>query len=1228
MGVTWTEEQLQVITQRHKNILVSAAAGSGKTAVLVERIIRMISEGEHPIDIDRLLVVTFTKAAALEMRERISAAIEKRLAEDEENEHLQKQLTLIHHAQITTIHSFCQHVIRSYFHVIDLDPAFRIGDEGEMKLIRQDVMKNMLEEWYQEGTEEFLQFAEQYASGKTDVELEEQISSLYEFSMSHPWPEKWLDDCIRQYEVSSFEEMEKTDWMQEIIRQLKVAAEDALRLTETSIEIARESDGPWYYEEALLQDQAMFERMGTCQSYDEFASFFANSCNFAKLPAKRDKNVSDQKKEQIKQLRDQAKKMMADLEDDYFYDTKEQILYEMQQSAKGAKMLINLTKCFYQQFAKKKEEKNLLDFHDLEHFALKILVRQEGEESVPTEVADGFAEQFEEVLIDEYQDSNLVQEMLLTSVSRERFGNPNIFMVGDVKQSIYRFRLARPELFMEKYHTYPTEGEGEHLRIDLHKNFRSRPSVLSSVNQVFEQIMARQLGGVSYDKDAALYPGAVFPQIEEEKKCFFQTEILIADLKEEKSEEDTEERQETVRELEARAVGKRISEIVGKEKIVDKETGEYRLVEYRDIVLLLRTVSGWAESFAEVLDSMGIPSYTGTQTGYFSAWEVQTVLAMLQILDNPRQDIAMAAVLNSPIGCLSGVEMAKIKSAYPKEAFYEGSMRYAAEGEEEELREKLHRFFLLFEEIRSCISYMPIHKIIWMVLEKTGYREYAAAMPGGEQRKANLDMLLEKAVAFEAGSYRGLFHFVRYIESLQKYEIDFGEANTFSEQENAVRIMSIHKSKGLEFPIVFVCGLNKPFNQQDQRSHLLYHPDLGIGCDYVDLKLRIKRPTLIKKVMQTIAKKENLGEELRILYVAMTRAKEKLILTAAMENLEKRLEKWSNVLRCSQVTLPYYITAGASSFMDWVMDSIVRHPSGIEMMDKRGYAVYTEPIFEEPSPVQIQIWKTENFVEEEIKRQVEQIAARENLIHFDTEKTYDESVKKALEQIFQKSYPFPDQAEIHGKLTVSELKRRSMEMEEQDDFPLYKEPEIEDIIPDFIEKKELSGAAKGTLLHRFLQHFDYKSSSTMQQIKEQMERQIQQGYFTVQEAESVRLDKIWRFVRSTLGQRMVRAEERGELYREQPFVFGIKASELEEGWAEDETILVQGMIDAYFLEDGEYVIVDYKTDFVEKGKERDLYEKYKIQLSYYERALAQISGIKVKEKALYSFWLEKDLKEF
>ena len=1227
MGVTWTEEQMQVITQHHKNILVSAAAGSGKTAVLVERIIRMISEGDHPIDIDRLLVVTFTKAAALEMRERISTAIEKKLAEDEENEHLQKQLTLIHHAQITTIHSFCQQVIRSYFHVIDLDPAFRVGDEGEMKLIRQDVMQSMLEECYQEGEEEFLQFAEQYSSGKTDVELEEQISSLYEFSMSHPWPEKWLDDCIAQYEASAFEEMEESEWMQEMICQLKTAAKDGLSLTQTSLEIAHETDGPWYYEEALMQDQKMFEQMGKCQSYDEFASFFANSCNFAKFSSKRDKTVSDQKKEQIKQLRDQAKKMISDLEENYFYDTKEQILYEMQQRAKGARMLVSLTKRFYSQFAKKKEEKNLLDFHDLEHFALKILVRQEGENGVPTEVADGFAEQFEEVLIDEYQDSNLVQEMLLTSVSRERFGNPNIFMVGDVKQSIYRFRLARPELFMEKYHSYPTDGEGRNRRIDLHRNFRSRASVLHSVNQIFEQIMARQLGGVTYDEDAALYPGAVFPESSPEREQFFKTEILIADLKEEKSEEETGERQETVRELEARAVGKRILEIVGNEMILDKETGMYRPAEYRDIVLLLRTVSGWAESFGEVLESMGIPFYTGMQTGYFSAPEVQTILSMLQILDNPRQDIAMAAVLNSPIARLNGSDMAKIKSAYPEEAFYEGSLRYAQEGGEEELREKLQSFFSLFREIRSSISYLPIHKIIWMVLEKTGYRDYAAAMPGGEQRKANLDMLLEKAAAFEAGSYRGLFHFVRYIESLQKYEIDFGEANTFSEQENAVRIMSIHKSKGLEFPIVFVCGLNKPFNQQDQKSRLLYHPDLGIGCDYVDLKLRIKRPTLIKKVMQRIAKKENLGEELRILYVAMTRAKEKLILTAALEDLEKKLERWSNIARCSQTVLPYYVTAGASSFMDWIMDSVVRHPAGIELMDKKGYLSCTDTIFEDPAPIQIQVWNIENFVEEEVKRQAEQMAARENLIHFQTDKIYDESVHKTLNQIFQKAYPFPDQAEIHGKLTVSELKRRSMELEEPDDVSMYEEREPEEIIPDFIEKKELSGAAKGTLLHRFLQHFDYKASSSLDQIKEQMEQQIQHGYFTVQEAQNIRLDKIDRFIRSELGQRMVRADERGELYREQPFVFGIKASEVEEGWAEDETILVQGMIDAYFLEDGEYVIVDYKTDFVEKGKERDLYEKYKTQLSYYERALSQISGRTVKEKVLYSFWLEKDLKE-
>lgn len=1223
MGVSWTEEQMQVITLHHKNILVSAAAGSGKTAVLVERIIRMISEGEHPIDIDRLLVVTFTKAAATEMRERISAAIEKRLMENPENEHLQRQLTLIHHAQITTIHSFCQHVIRNYFHVIDLDPSFRIGDEGEMKLIRQDVMQKMLEDYYQEGSEAFLQFSERYASGKTDIELEDQILSLYEFSMSHPWPERWLSECEKEYELHSFEEIEKSPWMEEILRQLCQGAKDGLHLAEEALEIAHTEDGPWYYEEALLADRRMFERMSRCRSYRELSDFFRGETGFVRLSTKRDKNVSDQKKEQIKQLREQEKKLITDYEEDYFFDTPEQILHEMQESAQDVAMLVKLAKSFLERFAQKKADKNMLDFHDLEHFALKILVREEEGKPVPTQIADGLAQQFEEVLIDEYQDSNLVQEMLLRSVSKERFGIANLFMVGDVKQSIYRFRLARPELFMDKYDRYPTEGDTVDRRIDLHRNFRSRKEVLWSVNQIFEQIMTKSLGGVEYDEDAALYPGAVFPERAQEDQEFIKTEILLADLKEEEGSE--EEQAQSQRELEARAIGRRILEIVGKEKVLDKETGEYRPAQYRDIVLLLRTVSGWAEPFGEVLDSMGIPSYTGSQTGYFSAVEVQTVLAMLQILDNPRQDIAMAAVLKSPIVGLSGAEMAKIKNAYPQEAFYEGSIRYSREGEEALLREKLRHFFEIFEAIRACISYTPIHKILWMILEKTGYDDYVAAMPGGEQRKANLDMLLEKAVSFEAGSYRGLFHFARYIESLQKYEIDFGEATTFSEQENAVRIMSIHKSKGLEFPIVFVCGLNKPFNQQDQRSRLLYHPELGIGCDYVDLKLRTKRPTLLKKAIQSVTKKENLGEELRILYVAMTRAKEKLILTAALDNLDKKIEKWSGLGKWEAKALPNYVIASSSSFLDWVMGSMMRHPAGKIMVEARGYLPCEGRVEGEPAPIQIQVWKLQNFLEEEAKRELEQLALHEDLLHFAVDQTYSEQVRQSLLHIFGIQYPFPDQEEIHGKLTVSELKRRSMESEIPDTEMMYEEAQVEEIIPDFIEKKELSGAAKGTLVHRFLEHFDYRRASTMQQIRAQLEEQIQSGYFSVSESENINLTKIFRFMKSPIGERMAAAERRGELYREQPFVIGVKASEIDERWPQDETVLVQGIIDACFLEDGEFVIVDYKTDFVERGKEKTLCEKYKAQLEYYARALSQTSGRKVKETILYSFWLDQAL---
>ncbi len=1226
MEVSWTEEQMQVITLHHKNILVSAAAGSGKTAVLVERIIRMISEGDHPIDIDRLLVVTFTKAAAAEMRERISDAIEKKLQEHPENEHLQKQMTLIHHAQITTIHSFCQYVIRSYFHVIDLDPSFRIGDEGEMKLIRQDVMQKMLEDYYQEGKEEFLKFSEQYASGKTDQDLEEQILTLYEFAMSHPWPKKWLESCIRVYEAADFLELKTSGWMNEIIKELQQAAWDGICLTDTSIQIAKEDDGPWYYEEALEMDRIFFERMRKCSSYEEFADFFEQNSGFVKLSSKRDLNVSEQKKEQIKQCREQAKKIVTQIKEAYFFDSPKQILSEMQQSADGISMLVELTKSFLERFAQKKEEKNLLDFHDLEHFALSILVKEEDEAGTPTEIAQSFAKQFEEVLIDEYQDSNLVQEMLLKSVSREQFGAANLFMVGDVKQSIYRFRLARPELFMEKYNTYPIRGEEKNRRIDLHKNFRSRKEVLESVNQIFEQIMAKQLGGIDYDEDAALYPGAIFPEREERIDDFLTTEILIADLKEENEQTDRteEDRQETAKELEARAVGKKILEIVGKEKVLDKESGEYRSAQYRDIVVLLRTVSGWAQPFGEVLDSMGIPSYTGSQTGYFSAPEVQVVLSMLQILDNPRQDIPMAAILKSPIAGLSAADLAKIKSTYPELAFYESSIRYSKEGKETEIREKLQKFFTVFYEIREKISYTPIHTIIWMVLEKTGYADYAAAMPGGEQRSANLNMLLEKAVIFESGSYRGLFHFVRYIENLQKYEVDFGEANTFSEQENAVRIMSIHKSKGLEFPIVFVCGLNKPFNQQDQRSRLLYHPDFGIGCDYVDLKLRTKRPTLLKKVIQSTAKKENLGEELRILYVGMTRAKEKLILTGAVENLEKKLEKWNRASRWKEKALPYYVTSSASCFLDWVMDSMVRHPAGQMLIREKTDLSCGNTTLNNPAPICIEIWKMEDFVGEETKRQIEQIALRASLLDFPLEQTYDEEVKEGLSDIFKKTYPFLDQEKIQGKLTVSELKRRSMEMETPDGQNLYEESLPEAMIPDFIEKKELSGAAKGTLMHRFLEHFDYQRTDSLEQIQAQLKEQLQKGYFTLQETDNINLRKVYRFVKSSLGQRMIDADKRGELYREQPFVIGIRASEIDKTWSEEEMILIQGMIDAYFLENGEFVIVDYKTDFAENAQ--TLYEKYQAQLEYYERALSQTTGCKVKEKILYSFWLDTQIK--
>lgn len=1240
MGNKWTKEQQQVIELRDCNMLVSAAAGSGKTAVLVERIISRIMDDKKPVDIDRLLVVTFTNAAAAEMRERIEAALEEKLEQFPENIHLQRQITLIHHAQITTIHSFCLEVIRNHFDLIRLDPGFRIGDEGELKLLRQDVMEKLLEEEYEKGEPDFTRFSETFAPGKNDKELEDVISRFYDFSMGYPWPEIWRAQCEKAYEVETKEQLYQSRWMKNLMDRLGHLVEDMIWQIRQALKLSRETDGPWMYEEALQQDLSLLEKLEGCRDYGAYAGVLAQMGSWTALSRKKDANVSDQKRTLVKEIRDQVKKSLKELTEAYFFETPEQIAADMRESRDMVKELVRLTEKFQSAYEAGKAEKNLVDFNDLEHFALQILVKEEDGKTVPTQTALEYADYYQEIMIDEYQDSNLVQEILLSSISR-----PNDrFMVGDVKQSIYRFRLARPELFMEKQETYTLE-EGENRRIDLHKNFRSRSQVLESVNLIFRQIMGSSLGGVEYDDGAALYPGACFEPGSREE--FLEPELLLVSDPEDsaaadgsgvtvfqKQPEDVsgqseEEEEQDLRRREAMAAADRILEIAGKEQVWDGKEKRYRPARWSDVAVLLRTVSGWAETFEEVFSGRGIPSYTGSDTGYFSALEIKTVLTFLRVLDNPRQDIPLAASLRSPIGKLSDEELAKLRIGSPDTDFYTCCVRYLEQGPEpgeEELYGKLKRFWELCGELRSLVPYTPMHLLIWKILEVTGYGDYAAAMPGGAKRRANLDMLVEKAVAYEAGSYRGLFHFIRYIEKLQKYQVDYGEASVSGELEDAVRVMSIHKSKGLEFPIVFVCGLGKNFNQQDTRGSLVLHPELGLGCDYVDLKYRIRIPLLLKKVIAGQIREENLGEELRVLYVAMTRAKEKLVLTGTVKSLESSVKKWSREMDRNDEKLSYTCRMSASSYLDWIMPALLRHESAEAFREEQGLPRPSErSMIPVAGGIRIRVMDEAKQRQKKLLRKVWILKEKEDLLQ-DAQSPEmvqgDSKIRNYFEKILQESYPFRAHLSIPGKMTVSELKKAARQGNTEQAVPLYEEPEIVPLIPRFRKpEEEEGGAARGTVYHRFLENLDFSGKFNRNFIVSQLETMVKCGKILENEAQWISVRKIQMFLSSGMGVRMQAAARRGELYREQPFVLGVPADEIEKDWDGEEQVLIQGIIDAYFYEGTEIVLVDYKTDFVPEGQAYRLADKYRIQLDFYRQALERLTGKKVKEKMIYSFCL-------
>ena len=1012
------------------------------------------------------------------------------------------------------------------------------------------------------------------------------------------------------------------------------------------------------YEKAVRSDLEKYESLSKLTSFCELSGALSD-IKYDRLASSRGFEGDPDKLELVKSLREQAKDVVKKLCRQYFFCSPEMMIGQLERTEPMLEEVVRLTKQFADEFAAAKRRKNLVDFHDVEHFALQILVDEETEKAKKT--AEEFRDTFEEIMIDEYQDSNEVQETLLRSISREERGENNIFMVGDVKQSIYRFRLARPELFMKKYDSYSLE-ESTTQRIDLHKNFRSREEVLTCTNDIFYKIMARSLGNVEYDAEAALYPGASYPV-----SADFIPEILLADSNDELLE-DTELTDKKT--LEAKIVAEEIKHLMKTQPVTDKAAGTLRAAHYSDIVILLRSLSGWADSLVEVLNENGIPAHTVSSTGYFSTVEVQTVLSMLRLLDNPRQDIPMAAVLRSPMAGLTDEELAVLRledGSVPfheavlelAEGLYEEGGQIEISNSEEDQKQgrnadektenhiettahrKLLKFYKKYRQLRQLVPDTPIHELIEIILRETGYGHYVAAMPAGNRRTANLNMLLEKAAAYEKTSYKGLFHFVRYIDELQKYDVDFGEADMVGENEDVVRIMSIHKSKGLEFPIVIVSGMGKNFNKQDTRSKMVLHPELGIGLDYMDGKLRIKSPTIAKKAIAKQIDLENLGEELRVLYVALTRAKEKLILTGTLKDAAEKLEFYrqqANLSKAADRPLSYLTREGASGYLDWILPAVLSYG------DK-----YPVRIVE---AAELVLDEVENQLEqnEDLTERIEEIEAA------------DTQLVGQLKQRFSQRYPYQVDVLRKNKYSVSELKHRAMrerfEAEQEETVPAFLEEPVTSTIPLFIQREESveqetanRGALRGTAVHRVMECYDFASEKSVQ---EQMEAMEKEEKITADMRALVKEQIVADFVSSETGRRMALAQCGGALYREKPFVMGFTEEELENyGFGvgsntdsceniyektdsdqekeeqkkvchEEDLTLIQGIIDVFWIEKDGIVLLDYKTDRVQQAKE--LIDRYETQLKLYADALERVFAarkLKVKEILIYSFSLEQ-----
>lgn len=1211
--VKWTNEQLQAIQEKNSNILVAAAAGSGKTAVLVERIIHKIIDEQ--MDIDKILVVTFTNAAASEMRERILEAIYKKLEENPENVHLQRQIILLNKASICTIHSFCLDVIHNHFYEIDLPSNFKIADTAEIDLLKQEVLDDLFEQKYTENDKNFIELLENYTNYRGDEALQELVLKIYKFIQSSPFPIKWLQEKLELLKIED-KDISQTIWGKLIIQTVDDDIQESImQLEVTKSKMALYPEMTKFYQ-TISEDIINLQDLQKYNSWDELYIKLLNF-NFSKWPV--DKKVINDLKEDSKEIRDKVKKHIKEKTAKLLSCSQEQAVKDLKIITPILEKLSNLITEFTKNFAEKKKEKNCIDFNDIEHFALKILL---DENNNPTEVAKKYKEKFEEIAIDEYQDSNLVQEAILTSISK---GN-NIFMVGDVKQSIYKFRQARPELFLQKYDEYKNKEEKtqeDNLKIQLFRNFRSRQNILNITNLVFESIMSKELGDINYNENEYLNYGANYPEPEEIKNYAGIAELDIIDLKEDESitafeGEEDEEEQERVEDdvLEAKFVANKIQELLNSNYMVfDKKQG-YRKIRPKDIVILLRATSNLSPIYEKELSDLELPVFSDTSGTYLDTVEIQTILSVLKIIDNPLQDIPLVVVLRSSICNFTDNDLITIRLTDRNCNFYEALIktRLICEGD---LKNKIESFLEKLEKWKSISQYMPLDEFIWQIYLDTGYYQYVGLLPNGAMRQANLKTLFEKAKQYEKASFKGLFNFIQFIDKLKKQNGDLASAKLIGENEDVIRIMSIHKSKGLEFPVVFLCNSHKKFNMQDLNDNILLHQDIGFGPTIMDTTRKIKYSSIAKDAIKLKMKQETLSEEQRILYVALTRAKEKLYITGRSKDFTKYVQDKNKVLEMYEsenIKLDAKLMKKANSYLDWLMYVYLFNQGRTITLKGESYKL--------SDIITLNVSNKKDLLKALAKEEVvEQIDLKEKIEQILKNKSDEENKKseQALKELLEWKYDYIVDTTLPTKSSVTKIKQEKIKLEE-----ILKGIESEEVeykksyTPKFMqEDKKISSAEKGTLVHLCIQRLDERKDYELKDIQNIILNLVEKEIITQNEADAIDVNLIYQYTKSQLFEELRKAKE---VHKEQPFYINIPAKDVvSEAENSKKNILVQGIIDLYYIDKNDnLVLIDFKTDYIsnEPNAKEKILDKYKVQLEIYKTALEQALNRKTSKTAL------------